>query len=168
MAPRPLPSPGRSTALTACTVPQLAHARAAARWRSAREGACCASATVGACSAPAAGAGDGAALGAVAAVLGAGAALAGAGVVVTVAAGGVTTGAAGAAAVADVAASGCCSTFENELGMRPVITPTPTALNTMTEPAAMATIGLTLLEVSDMFFSLPKKIWPDSSGSIVV
>src|SRR5688572_19191931 len=42
--------------------------------------------------------------------------------------------------------------------MRPVITPTPTALNTMTEPAAMATIGLTLLGVSDMFFLLTQNI----------
>jgi hypothetical protein len=37
------------------------------------------------------------------------------------------------------------------------MTPTPTALNTITEPAAMATIGLILRGVSDMRFSSTKK-----------
>jgi hypothetical protein len=80
--------------------------------------------------------------------------------VTVAAAGGIAAGAAGAAAAAGAGfvASARCSTFENELGMSPVITPTPTALNTMTEPAAMATIGLTLLGVSDMFFLLTQKI----------
>jgi hypothetical protein len=38
--------------------------------------------------------------------------------------------------------------------MNPVITPTPTALKMMTDTAAIATIGLTLLVVSGMVASL--------------
>jgi hypothetical protein len=40
--------------------------------------------------------------------------------------------------------------LEIELGMNPVITPTPTALKIMTATAAIATIGLTRVCVSDI------------------
>ena len=45
------------------------------------------------------------------------------------------------------------ASFENELGMTPVMTPTPTALNMMSDTAAIATIGLTRLCVADIVAS---------------
>jgi hypothetical protein len=54
------------------------------------------------------------------------------------------------ATAAAVCAAGCASLAERELGIRPVITPTPTMLNTIMAMDAVATKGFILPVVSDM------------------
>jgi urea transporter len=50
----------------------------------------------------------------------------------------------GASSATGAAGASCVAGFENELGMSPVMTPVPTALKTITDAAAMATMGLVL------------------------
>jgi hypothetical protein len=61
-----------------------------------------------------------------------------------------TAGAAACCGVSVLAVICCSLPLESELGMTPVMTPTPTALKTITDTAAMAIIGLTRFCDSDM------------------